>query len=79
MSQLGCHGRCKTLLRGSSVDFLLTVLGVVLVIEGIPWFLSPAGFKKLLRQIIPLPDRLLRLAGFAAMLLGLLLVRFAIV
>lgn len=60
------------------MDFLLTVIGVVLVIEGIPWFLSPVGTKNLLRQILPLPSRLLRLAGFAAMLLGLLLVRFAI-
>jgi len=59
------------------VAFLVTVLGVVLVIEGIPWFLFPAGYKTLLRQILALPDLQLRLAGFAAMLLGLLLVRFA--
>lgn len=57
------------------MGFLVAVLGVVLVIEGIPWFLSPAGVKKLLRQVLALPDRQLRLAGFAAMLLGLLLVR----
>lgn len=57
------------------MGFLVTVLGVVLVIEGIPWFLSPAGVKRFLRQILVLPDRQLRLAGFAAMLLGLLLVR----
>lgn len=60
------------------MDFLATVLGVVLVIEGIPWFLSPPGVKSLLRQILPLPDRQLRLAGFAVMLLGLLLVRFGV-
>lgn len=57
------------------MGFLVTVLGVLLVIEGIPWFLSPAGVEKLLRQALALPDRLLRLAGFAAMLLGLLPVR----
>lgn len=59
------------------MEFLLTVLGVVLVVEGIPWFLSPPGAKKMSRQILLLPDRLLRLAGFAAMLIGLLLVRLA--
>jgi uncharacterized protein YjeT (DUF2065 family) len=60
------------------VAFLVTVLGVVLVIEGIPWFLYPDGYKKLLRQMLALPDLQLRLAGLAAMLIGLLLVHFAI-
>ena len=59
------------------MEFLVTVLGVVLVVEGIPWFLSPSRAKNLSRQVLLLPDRLLRLAGFAAMLLGLLLVRLA--
>lgn len=58
--------------------FLMTVLGMVLVIEGMPWFLYPAGYKTLLRQILALSDLQLRLAGFAAMLLGLLLVHFAV-
>jgi uncharacterized protein YjeT (DUF2065 family) len=61
-----------------AVDLLVTVLGVVLLIEGIPWFLSPPGVKNLLRQILLRPERQLRLAGFAAMLLGLLLVRFGV-
>jgi uncharacterized protein YjeT (DUF2065 family) len=56
----------------------MTVLGVVLVIEGIPWFLSPARYKTLLRQILTLSDQRLRLAGFSAMLIGLLLVHFAV-
>lgn len=60
------------------MEFLLTVLGVVLVVEGIPWFLAPSGAKSLVRQVLVLPDRLLRLAGLTAMLLGLLLVRFAL-
>jgi hypothetical protein len=51
---------------------------MVLVIEGMPWFLYPAGYKTLLRQILALSDLQLRLAGFAAMLLGLLLVHFAV-
>lgn len=54
-----------------SVEFLLTVLGTVLALEGIPWFLSPGGMKKALREILLLPDFLLRLTGLAAMLLGL--------
>lgn len=61
------------------MEFLLTVLGVVLVVEGVPWFLAPTGVKHLVRQVLFLPDHLLRLAGFGAMLLGLLLVRLAMI
>jgi uncharacterized protein YjeT (DUF2065 family) len=60
------------------MDFLLAVLGVVLVVEGAPWFLSPAGVKKLLRRAGEIPDPALRISGLAAMLAGLLLVRCAV-
>lgn len=43
--------RCKELNERIQVAFLVTVLSVVLVIEGVPWFLFPAGYKTLLRQI----------------------------
>lgn len=56
------------------MGFLVAVLGVVLVVEGAPWFLSPAGVKMLLLKVLDLPDQVLRLTGFAAMFLGLLLV-----
>ena len=59
------------------MEFLITVLGVVLVIEGIPWFLSPHGTKKLLLQMLVIPDSALRLAGLVAMLAGLLTVWLA--
>lgn len=55
-------------------DFLLCVLGVVMVVEGIPWFLSPAGYKRLLLQLLPVNDLALRLLGLSCMLAGLLLV-----
>jgi len=57
-----------------SWDFLLIVLGVVMVIEGIPWFLSPSGYKRLFLQLLPLKDALLRVFGLSCMLAGLLLV-----
>ena len=55
-------------------DFLLVVLGVVMIAEGIPWFLSPAGYKRMLLQLLPVRDALLRLFGLGCMLGGLLLV-----
>ncbi len=56
------------------MDFLLTVLGLVLVLEGMPWFLSPIRVKRLLRTIAATPDSSLRAVGLAFMLAGLWLV-----
>ncbi len=60
------------------MKFLLCVIGVVLVFEGVPWFLSPQGLKKVLRQLISLPDGSLRMMGFCLMMTGLLLVYLAV-
>jgi len=56
------------------MDILLAVLGLVLVIEGIPWFLSPSRAKSLLRRLAVTPDASLRLFGLTLMFAGLLLV-----
>ena len=60
-----------------TMDFLLTVVGVVMIVEGIPWFLSPGGYKRLLLHVLPLGDAPLRLLGFSFMGCGLLLVYLA--
>ncbi|MCD4688389.1 MAG: DUF2065 domain-containing protein [Desulfuromonadaceae bacterium] len=59
------------------MELLLTVVGLLLVIEGIPWFLSPRRFKVLLASLAEATEGWLRLAGLVAMLLGLLLVYLA--
>jgi uncharacterized protein YjeT (DUF2065 family) len=59
------------------VEILVVVIGVVMIVEGIPWFLSPGGYKRLLLQLLPIGDSLLRLCGLALMLCGLLLVYLA--
>lgn len=56
------------------VDFLVTVAGVVLIVEGMPWFLSPPRMKRTLLSFVALPDRVLRGMGLSLMLGGLLLV-----
>jgi uncharacterized protein YjeT (DUF2065 family) len=56
------------------LDFLITVFGVVLIFEGLPWFLSPRGAKRVLTQVLALDDRSLRMLGLALMLSGLFLV-----
>ncbi len=56
------------------MDYWLTVFGLLLVIEGIPWFLCPRGFRNLLAVLSRSGEASLRLFGLSAMLLGLLLV-----
>lgn len=59
------------------MDFLLTVVGVVMIVEGIPWFLSPGGYKRILLHMLPLGEATLRLFGLSFMGFGLLLVYLA--
>jgi len=56
------------------MDFLLVVIGVVMIVEGIPWFLAPGGYKRILLQLLPMGDGMLRVIGLTFMLGGLLLV-----
>ncbi len=55
-------------------ESLVVVLSVVLIIEGIPWFLSPRGTKRMLIEVSRMNDSSLRVIGLAFMLTGLLLV-----
>ncbi len=53
---------------------LVALMGLVLLIEGLPYFLTPRGMKRMMALIPRLPERALRLWGMAAMIMGLLLV-----
>lgn len=57
-----------------SLDLLVVVLGIVLIIEGIPWFLSPRGTKRMLIELSRMNDNSLRGIGLVFMLAGLLFV-----
>lgn len=61
----------------TNMEFFFTVIGVVMVVEGMPWFLSPQGVKKMLLQILPLPERTMRSMGLVLMLAGLATVYIA--
>jgi uncharacterized protein YjeT (DUF2065 family) len=58
----------------NTMDYFLCVIGMVMIIEGVPYFASPATMKRWVRQILELPDGLLRRFGLALMASGLLLV-----
>lgn len=55
-------------------EFFLSVLGMVLIVEGLPYFAFPGRIKAFLVNILETSDSFLRVAGFLAMVLGLLLV-----
>ncbi|HKZ46958.1 MAG TPA: DUF2065 domain-containing protein [Thermodesulfobacteriota bacterium] len=56
------------------MTYFLSVLGLVLVIEGLPYFAFPAKIKEWAISLQGLPERTLRIMGFVSIITGLLLV-----
>jgi len=55
------------------MDYFLCVLGLIFIIEGLPYFLFPEKLKIYLLKIVKLPAVTLRFLGISAMIAGLLL------
>jgi uncharacterized protein YjeT (DUF2065 family) len=55
-------------------ELLLMLLGAVLVLEGLAYFLAPERLKRFFRLVQSLDDRTLRIAGFCAAAIGLLII-----
>jgi len=53
-------------------DFLC-VLGIVFIIEGLPYFVFPERLKVYITKITAMPDSTLRFLGISAMIIGLIL------
>ncbi|MBF0175243.1 MAG: DUF2065 domain-containing protein [Magnetococcales bacterium] len=56
------------------MDDFLTAVGLMLIFEGMPYFISPHTMRRWIEQISLLPEMALRRTGFALMLIGLSLV-----
>ncbi len=56
-----------------ALKLLITLVGLVLVLEGLPYAVSPEGMQKWLRQLLDMPPASLRVMGFFAIAAGLLL------
>ena len=54
--------------------YFLCVLGMVMIIEGLPYFAWPDKMKSWLQKLMETPDDSLRKLGFGLMVFGLLLV-----
>ena len=56
------------------MDDFLTAIGLLLILEGMPYFLAPERMRLLVVKIATLPDVFLRRVGFILMALGLFVV-----
>jgi hypothetical protein len=56
------------------MQFFLCVIGMVMIVEGVPYFAVPGKMKEMVQMIIRLEDTHLRKFGFGLMLAGLCLV-----
>jgi uncharacterized protein YjeT (DUF2065 family) len=58
------------------MEFFLCVIGMVMIIEGLPYFAFPKKMKTWVRKVINSPESSLRRFGLVLMILGLSLVYF---
>lgn len=59
-----------------NLQFFLCVIGMVLILEGLPYFAFPEKLKSLYLKMLETSDTNLRMLGLLAMVIGLLLVYF---
>jgi uncharacterized protein YjeT (DUF2065 family) len=55
------------------MKLLFCLLGLVLIVEGLPYFVFPARMKTWMSVVQEIPDSYLRVLGFLAMCAGLLI------
>ncbi len=56
------------------MNFFLCVIGMVMIIEGLPYFAFPDTLKSFIQKVGEMPSNTLRTFGFMLMLTGLILV-----
>ena len=58
------------------MDYFLCVMGMVFIIEGLPYLVFPEKLKPYLMKITTLPDATLRVIGISAIIFGLIMLYF---
>lgn len=66
----------KIFFKGNTMKFFLCVIGMVMIVEGLPYFAFPNKMKTWAQIIIEMPENSMRKIGVAFMAAGLLLVYF---
>lgn len=57
-----------------NLNLIFLIFASVLVIESLILFISPSGVKKMINEVLKIPDSTLRIFSMFIMLLGLLIV-----
>lgn len=55
------------------MKLLLLLVGLLLIVEGLPYFAFPDKMKRWMKMIHETPDSQLRIIGFVSMCIGLLI------
>ena len=55
------------------MKLLITLIGLVLVLESLPYVTFPEAMQKWLQQVVQMPPRQLRAMGLVALVIGLFL------
>jgi len=58
------------------MDYFLCVMGMVFIVEGLPYLVFPEKLKPYLIKLSTLPDVTLRAIGISAVIVGLILLYF---
>ncbi|MCP3900513.1 MAG: DUF2065 domain-containing protein [Desulfobacteraceae bacterium] len=56
------------------MEFFLCVVGMVMIVEGLPYFAAPDKMKNMIKMLLELPDNSLRGFGGFIMIIGVLVV-----
>jgi uncharacterized protein len=56
------------------MKYFLCVIGMVMFLEGLPYFGFPAKMKAMMRKVLEIPDETLRKFGLVLMVAGLAIV-----
>ena len=56
------------------MNFFLCVIGMVMIVEGLPYFTFPGKMKIMMFKVLELPDGALRKFGLVLMVAGLCMV-----
>ena len=58
------------------MGLFISALGLMMIFEGIPYFCAPSHVKSFAQKVGEISDQVLRVIGFALMLIGLAVVYF---
>ena len=59
------------------MKFFFCVMGMVMIVEGLPYFIAPHKMQQMVTMILQMPEGSLRRFGFFMMLAGLAVVYLA--